>query len=130
MALPIAREFDTYGAKMYRDLEKNAEEWGFLGYSDYTSNDSITKGLNTSVMYFRSVEHLHKFAHGKTHRAGWSWWDEMTKLGKVNEISISHEVYVVPKGGFENIYVNAEMYDFGKRWSRFFAANVNQRTNV
>jgi hypothetical protein len=39
----------------------------------------------------------------------------MTKQGKVNEISISHEVYVVPKGGFENIYVNAELFDFGER---------------
>ena len=65
-------------------------------------------------MYFRSLEHLHKFAHGKTHRAGWSWWDEMTKQGRVSELSISHEVYVVPKGGFENIYVNAEVYDFGE----------------
>ena len=115
MVLPIYRELTGITAKMYQDLEKNAEEWGCLGYSDYTSNDSITKGLTTSVMYFRSVEHLHKFAHGKSHRAGWTWWDEMTKQGKVNEISISHEIYVVPKGGFENIYVNAELYDFGNR---------------
>jgi hypothetical protein len=35
----------------------------------------------------------------------------------MNEISITHEVYVVPKskGGFENIYVNTEVYDFGER---------------
>ena len=114
MLHPPHRTMIGHAREMFIELEKNPEEYGFLGYSDYTSNLEITKGTGMSLMYFRSIEHLHKFAHGsKSHRAGWAWWDEETKKGHLNEVTISHEIYVVPKGGWENIYLNAAPRDFG-----------------
>lgn len=65
-------------------------------------------------MYFRSVEHVQKWAHGKVHREGWEWWNEMAGTGKTDFITIGHEIYSVPAGGWENIYVNSKPYDFGR----------------
>lgn len=45
-----------YGKKMYIDLERNPEEYGFLGYSSYFGADTVTKPFLMQIMYFRSVE--------------------------------------------------------------------------
>jgi hypothetical protein len=42
--------------EMFEDLEKNADEHGFLGYSNYVSGSSVTKPVDLQLMYFRSVE--------------------------------------------------------------------------
>lgn len=54
-----------------------------------------------------------KFAHGEVHRAGWDWWLKMNKEGKVDEVSIGHEIYEVDAGKWENIKFNAPPSDFG-----------------
>lgn len=109
---PTARELGTHGRAMCTTLEKNAEEFGLLGYSDFNSNFSTTHPVNLSLMYFKSMEHLMKFAHGEVHRAGWDWWLKMNKEGKVDEVSIGHEIYEVDAGKWENIKFNAPPSDF------------------
>jgi heme-degrading monooxygenase HmoA len=97
--------------EMYADLERNAEEHGFLGLSTYHGSDSVTQPSILNVIYFRSLEQLLKWAHGKSHRDGWDWWS--SNLPDLNEISIAHEVYSVPAGKWENIYSNSAPFDFG-----------------
>ncbi|CZR69179.1 uncharacterized protein PAC_19079 [Phialocephala subalpina] len=96
---PTYRTVSAHARAMYRDLETHASEYGFLGYSDYNSNDVLKQGNLLSVMYFRSVEDVQKWAHGKVHREGWDWWNSMSGNGKTDCISIGHEIYSVPKGG-------------------------------
>jgi hypothetical protein len=45
-----------YAIEMFEDLDKNAAEYGFLGFSRYESTDVLTKPTGLSVMYFRSLE--------------------------------------------------------------------------
>jgi hypothetical protein len=95
---------------MYKDLEINAENNGFLGYSSYNGTDTLTKPIFMTLMYFKDVDSLHKFAHGETHRKGWDWWNAQGDA--VKELTISHETYAVPEGKWENIYQNAPVFDF------------------
>jgi hypothetical protein len=95
---------------MFQDLEKNASEHGFLGYSSYHGTDNLTKPIQMNLMYFKSIDHLHKFAHSKSHRDGWDWWNANVK--DLDQVTIAHEVYSVPEGQWENIYQNAPIFDF------------------
>ncbi|KUJ07678.1 uncharacterized protein LY89DRAFT_351259 [Mollisia scopiformis] len=110
---PTFRTLSLLARAMYRDLEAHAEEYGFLGFSDYNSNDVLKQPVVLSVMYFKSVEHVQKWAHGKVHREGWDWWNEMSALGKTDQITIGHEIYSVPAGNWENVYMNSKPHDFG-----------------
>lgn len=109
MFYPPYQKLTDLAAAMFMDLEQNPVDYGFLGVSTYNSAGDTTKPELTSIMYFRSMEHVHKFVASKSHRAGWDWWNH----AKVENITISHEVYDVPKGNWENVYVNAKPYGFG-----------------
>ena len=100
-----------HARNIYTDLETNADEYGFLGQSIYHGTDTLTQAKTLNVIYFRSLEHLLKWAHGKVHREAWDWWN--LNVQKLNEISIAHEVYSVPVGNWENIYLNCIPSDFG-----------------
>lgn len=107
------RELGQYAKEMYTELEKNPIKNGFLGYSDYSSNNSDTQPRSLSIMYFKSIDHVHQWAHSSVaHRAAWEWWDAEQKFGGVDHLSIAHEIYGVEKGKWETIYVNAKPYDF------------------
>ncbi|KAL2068531.1 hypothetical protein VTL71DRAFT_14868 [Oculimacula yallundae] len=107
------REMGQYAKDMYTELEKDPIENGFLGYSDYSSNNTTTQPYALSIMYFKSLDHVHKWAHSSpAHRAAWEWWDAEQKAGRVDHLTIAHEIYGVEKGKWENIYVNSKPYDF------------------
>lgn len=90
---------------MVKDLEAHAEEFGFLGMSSWVSNgDRASKNELMQVGYFKNVELLHKFAHSQYHRSGWDWYNKHTK--QYPHLGIFHETYQVPKGHWENIWVN------------------------
>ncbi|KAF8850542.1 hypothetical protein BDZ45DRAFT_731496 [Acephala macrosclerotiorum] len=124
---PTYRTVSAHARAMYRDLETHAEEYGFLGYSDYNANDVTKQGNLLSVMYFRSVEHVQKWAHGKVHREGWEWWNGIQGTGKTDCITIGHEIYSVPAGNWENIYVNSKPYDFGATQHAIKTAGVERK---
>ncbi|TVY90954.1 Monooxygenase, partial [Lachnellula willkommii] len=106
---PLCRPRD-HGRAMFTELEKNAAAYGFLGHSTYDSTEDRTKLVSMSILYFRSLEHVYKFAHSTVHRAGWDWFTEMG--AGVQQVSIAHEVYDVPEGKWENVYVNAKPWGF------------------
>ncbi|KAH6663680.1 hypothetical protein B0J14DRAFT_255361 [Halenospora varia] len=111
MQYPPYKSLLAHGRTMFKDLEQNADEYGFLGYSSYHASDDTSKPNGLSIMYFRSLEYLHKYAHqSASHKEGFEWWAGMGE--KVDWVSIGHEVYDVPAGGWENIYGNAKPYGF------------------
>ncbi|KAI9739629.1 MAG: hypothetical protein M1834_006347 [Cirrosporium novae-zelandiae] len=104
---PGFKEVGKYSTKMYLDLEARAEYYGYLGSSSYiSSSDRTTLSESLEVIYFKSREHLARFAEEAAHRDGWNWWNKHNKEGKVNHISINHEVFCIPEGKWEAIYIN------------------------
>jgi hypothetical protein len=112
MMYPPYKALLGHGRAMFMEIEKNAEEYGLLGYSNYYGTDATTKCISMSVLYFENMSGLHRYAHSsKTHRDGWEWW---TAMGSgVDLVSIGHEVYDVPEGKWESIYGNSKPFGFG-----------------
>lgn len=65
-----------------------------------------------TLSYWKNLASLHDFALSPTHRAGWDWWNRTIKDN--GHIGIMHEVYAVPKGHWENIYVNFRPFGMGQ----------------
>jgi hypothetical protein len=76
-----------------------------LGGTSWTScSHRATTNEILIVLYFRTNNGLHNWAHSPAHREGWEWWNKTYKQHP--HIGIMHEVYEAPKGHWENIYVN------------------------
>lgn len=60
-----------------------------------------------TMMYFRNLEGVHRFAHGPIHTDTWNWWNAKGK--KYGYLTIAHELYSSPKNKWENIYINGEL---------------------
>lgn len=58
------------------------------------------------VQYWRSFEHLNRYANdpGQTHRPAWR--EFFRRSWKSGAVGIWHETYVVPAGSAESIYGN------------------------
>ncbi|KAK5716596.1 hypothetical protein LTR15_009487 [Elasticomyces elasticus] len=103
---PYFKEMGEFFTGMAKDLDAHAEEFGFLGMTNWTNAaDRPTANESLQVCYFKNVEGLHAFAHSQYHRAGWDWWNK--GYTKFPHLSIYHETYQVPKGAWENIYINS-----------------------
>ncbi|KAI9719153.1 MAG: hypothetical protein M1828_006335 [Chrysothrix sp. TS-e1954] len=112
MFAPSYKKISDYFEVMLRDLEANSEEYGWTGGNTYIkSSDRTTSSEVMAVHYFKSMDHLHKFAHSKTHRDGWDWWNR--NAGELRHIGIMHEVYACPRASWETIYVNYKPEGFG-----------------
>ena len=57
-----------------------------------------------TLSYWKSIDHLHAFAQGPSHKLGWDFWSKTNKQWP--HIGIMHETYEVPAGSWENIYQN------------------------
>ena len=68
-----------------------------------SNSNSSRNNANLTVCYFKSPDHVHRFALSEIHREGWNWWSKELS-GK--PISIYHELYQVPSGNWETIYAN------------------------
>ncbi|QDS72365.1 hypothetical protein FKW77_008229 [Venturia effusa] len=102
---PGFKRLGDFFDSMIRDVEAHAEEYTYLGSSDWIANAERSTGNEImTVIYFKTSEGLHNYAHGELHRQGWNWWNK--NLARFNHLSIWHEVYVAPKGHWENIYIN------------------------
>lgn len=56
------------------------------------------------ISYWRSIEHVHAYAHSPLHEKAWLWWDK--SLASHKHIGLYHEVFESPKGMWEGIYIN------------------------
>lgn len=87
-------------------IEKDALKYGLLGSSAWVSHTERSSSNEIlTIMYFKNTEGLHAFAHDEAHRDIWNWWNR--NVHAYPHLSIWHEMYRVPKGSWENIYINA-----------------------
>ena len=91
--------------QMLKYLSEHPEK-GMLGFQSL--------GVTTNVQYWRSFEHLERFAKDDTdpHLATWrAYWKRVSKSGRTG---IWHETFLVRAGEYEAIYGNMPPYGLGK----------------
>jgi hypothetical protein len=95
------------GMRHMLDYLMEHPEKGLLGYQ--SNLPSLT-----TVQYWRSFEHLEKFAANEDdpHLAPWrAYWK---RVGRGTRTGIWHETYLVRAGEYEAIYGNMPAYGLGK----------------
>jgi hypothetical protein len=108
---PGSQKVGEYFAAMWNDAAQNREKYGFLGNTPglTTATDGVrqdSKGMTSVYLsYWKTLDGLHKFAHGKIHMQCQLWW-ERTAMVEFPHIGVGHEVYEVPAGNWENVYHN------------------------
>jgi Domain of unknown function (DUF4188) len=97
--------------RMLKELERAPPEAGFLGHNGL--------GLMALVQYWRSFEHLEKYAHSRDH-LHWPAWVEFNRQMKDSEgdVGIWHETYCVRAGEYEAIYRDMPLCGLAKAGSR------------
>ncbi|OGM47956.1 hypothetical protein ABOM_002776 [Aspergillus bombycis] len=99
---------------MNREMNSNPVKYGLLGSSAWIKQDDSAGNDVMSIYYLRDYDALHRFAHGSLHVEGMRWWTEIVKDHP--HIAIYHETYIVPKGKWENIYINSKPTGMGETW--------------
>jgi hypothetical protein len=101
--LPVAMAMP----KMIKELEAAPAETGFLGYSEL--------GLLNTVQYWRSFEHLERYAraHDAAHWPAWVDFNRRMKSTR-GDVGIWHETYRVRAGDYEAIYSGMPAFGLGK----------------
>ena len=75
-----------------------------LGCTMFTKKDERDATQTLMISYWRSIEHVHAYAHSPLHEKAWLWWDK--SLHGHKHIGLYHEVFESPKGMWEGIYIN------------------------
>jgi len=87
--------------KMVRELEQNPES-GFLSAKLYLGSPRQPM----LVQYWRSFEHLERYARSREDAHWPAWVAFNTRVGSNGDVGIWHETYLVPAGRFECVYNN------------------------
>src|SRR5688572_11138856 len=90
--------------RMLRELFRRPDS-GLLG--------SVSGGL-FMVQYWKSVDKLLAYAADRKGEHFPAWADFYRRVGTNGDVGIWHETYAVPRGSFENIYVNMPPFGLGK----------------
>ncbi|EMR66565.1 hypothetical protein UCREL1_6456 [Eutypa lata UCREL1] len=109
---PGVRENQRYFDRIGKALENYYDKRGLLGFTQWQSSTEHANNMSMFIMYWKDVESLHSYAHGPEHMAGLRWWSSVAAK-KYPHLSVFHETYSVPKGHFENIYLNCKPLGFG-----------------
>jgi len=93
--------------KMLNELYSNPE-MGFVSQEAWFGRTTIM------VQYWKSFEHLEKYARNKesTHLPAWSKFNK--KISASGEVGIWHETYLSKPGHYECIYNNMPRFGLGK----------------
>ncbi|ETS62241.1 hypothetical protein PaG_03818 [Moesziomyces aphidis] len=109
---PGFREAGDFFKQCVDWLEEDSHARGFLGMTQWlNAADRTTNNELLSIGYFRSVEDIHALAHHAVHRAPWKWWNESLK--ELDHITLTHEIFSVEAGGWENIFLNSKPTQLG-----------------
>lgn len=101
--LPVALAMQ----KMLKELDAAPAEAGCLGYSNV--------GMLTLVQYWRSFDHLERYARARD-KAHWPAWVEFNRRMKkaVGDVGIWHETYLVRAGEYETVYSGMPLFGLAK----------------
>jgi hypothetical protein len=95
--------------KMLAELAKDPSS-GFLG----ATQALISPRMPVVIQYWRSFEHLERYARSKdaVHYPAWVQFNK--RIGSGGDVGIWHETYSVPAGAYECVYNNMPAFGLGK----------------
>jgi hypothetical protein len=103
--LPIALPILATMPRMLKELAADPDS-GFLGVQPL--------GFGGMLQYWKSVEHLNRYANDKQRLHQPAWLRFMRRLFKNEAAGIWHETYVVAAGAYECIYTNMPRHGLGR----------------
>jgi hypothetical protein len=104
---PGFKQLGDYMARMQKDVNRRAEEYGLLNSSLYVGAERSTGNELTYIMYFRNPEGIHKYAHDDLHREAWVWYNKAATTTDLSHMTIFHEIFHSPAGNWETLYANS-----------------------
>ncbi|CBQ73210.1 conserved hypothetical protein [Sporisorium reilianum SRZ2] len=109
---PGMKELGAFFSGCVEWLEEDADARGLLGMTSWLNcAERAASNELLSIGYFRSVEDIHALAHHAIHRVGWKWWNE--SKSKLDHLCLTHEIFAVEAGSWENVFVNASPTHLG-----------------
>ncbi len=101
--LPVAMAMP----KMIDELYKKPE-MGLISHESWFGRTSIM------VQYWKSFEHLEKYARSKDSIHFPAWLEFNKKVGSSGDVGIWHETYLSKKGSYECVYNNMPQFGLAK----------------
>ncbi len=92
---------------MLRELSANPE-LGFLGGESWFGRTTVM------VTYWKSVDHLFRYARMRTAQHLPAWRAFNRRIGTNGDVGIWHETYRARAGDHESVYVNMPAFGLGK----------------
>jgi hypothetical protein len=94
--IPVAKAMPGMIKELYQDKES-----GFLGAQYFVNLPGVSV-----LQYWRSFEHLHRYAHARDalHLPAWAAFNRA--VGNNGSVGIWHETYEVQAGKYETVYAN------------------------
>ncbi|QDS72021.1 hypothetical protein FKW77_002072 [Venturia effusa] len=110
---PGAKKTGEHFTNLVDELNAHPSQHGWISGSVVQGipSSSSSSGHLTLIGYFKSMDDLHRFAHGDMHREAWNWWNKEVK--RLPHIGIYHEAYDVPAKSWEGIYVQTPKLGLG-----------------
>jgi hypothetical protein len=93
--------------RMLRELQADPGS-GLLGFQSWFGNPNIF------VQYWRSFEHLERYAKDPTHAHRPAWAAFNRTVGSNGDVGIWHETYRVRPGDFECVYNNMPLFGLAR----------------
>ncbi len=105
--VPVLWAMASASSRMMKDLAEDPDS-GLLSHESWGGRTTLT------IQYWRSLEHLHAWAHdrGRSHRPAWKRWAQ--RWGLTGAMGIWHETYVVDRGQYEVIYQHMPAFGLGR----------------
>ncbi len=93
--------------RMITELKQNPE-LGFIHHESWLGRTSIM------VQYWKSFEHLERYAINKGSQHVPAWLEFNNKIRGNGDVGIWHETYLSKKGNYECVYTNMPRFGLGK----------------
>jgi hypothetical protein len=93
--------------KMLTELYKNSQ-LGFMGHEQWMGRTTIM------VQYWKSFEHLERYAKDKASNHLPAWADFNKKVGSNGDVGIWHESYLLKNNNYECVYNNMPVFGLAK----------------
>ena len=104
--LPVIWAVSSAFNRMMKDLLARPE-LGLLSYEGYGGRTTLM------VQYWKSLDHLHAYAHAKQEKHVPAWRRWVQKWGN-GIVGIWHETYVIEPGQYETVYHHMPAFGLGK----------------
>lgn len=112
--IPIVWGVSAAMGRMLRELRADPDA-GLLSFEAYAGRTTLM------VQYWRSLDHLHRYAHdrARAHVPAWRQW--IQKWSGTGVMGIWHETFVLRPGTYESMYHHMPAFGLGRALPRVAA---------